>query len=144
MTPDKRIEVVATAMQWQNTPYHHQGNLKGVGVDCVMLMVEIYKACGVIPPQTDPRPYAHDWHTHRNEELYLCGLAEFAEQVEVPEPGDIALFKFGRCVSHGAIVMRWPLVMHAYLEQGAVVQTDVSRSAALCRRLHSFYTLKDC
>jgi len=143
MTPQQRQAVVAEAMTWQNTPYHHQAAIKGVGVDCVMLMVAVYQACGLIPHDVDPRPYANDWHMHRNEEIYLGGVEQHADPVDVPQPGDIALFQFGRCVSHGAIVLAWPLVLHAYLEHRAVVQTDVSKSAALSARLRGFYSLRD-
>jgi hypothetical protein len=66
-----------------------------------------------------------------------------AESVETPLPGDIALFQFGRCVSHGALVIEWPLVLHAYIDHGAVVLTDVSKSAALQERLRGFYSLKE-
>jgi len=34
-------------------------------------------------------------------------------------------------------------VLHAYLEHRAVVQTDVSKSAALSARLRGFYSLRD-
>ncbi|MET3134610.1 cell wall-associated NlpC family hydrolase [Oxalobacteraceae bacterium GrIS 1.11] len=142
MTPQQRQDVVREAITWQNTPYHHQANLKGVGVDCVMLMVEVFKACALVPPAVDPRPYPHDWHMHRGDEIYLGGVALLADSVAAPLPGDIALFQFGRCVSHGAIVLAWPLVIHAYIDHGAVVQTDVSKSAALSKRLRGFYSLR--
>jgi NlpC/P60 family putative phage cell wall peptidase len=142
MTPQTRQNVASEAFTWLNTPYHHQGNLKGVGVDCLMLMVEVYKALGLIPENVDPRPYTHDWHMHRNEETYLAGVLNYAEPVDHPQPGDIALFKFGRCVSHAGIVIKWPVIIHAYIEHGAVVLTDISKSEALQKRLHGFYTLR--
>ncbi|KQV51362.1 C40 family peptidase [Duganella sp. Root336D2] len=142
MTPQLRQNVVSEALTWLNTPYHHQGDLKGVGVDCVMVMIEVYKACGLVPSTLDPRPYTHDWHMHRSEENYLAGVMDLAERVDEPQPGDIALFTFGRCVSHGGIVIKWPVIIHAYIEHGAVVLTDVSKSAALLARLHGFYSLR--
>jgi cell wall-associated NlpC family hydrolase len=142
MTPQDRQNVVSEAITWLNTPYHHQANLKGVGVDCVMLMIEVYKACGLMTDAVDPRPYSYDWHMHRSEEVYLGGVEQLAEPVATPAPGDIALFQFGRCVSHGAIVIEWPLVVHAFIEHGAVVLTDISKSAALTSRLRGFYSLK--
>lgn len=142
MTPSERQNVVSEASSWLNTPYHHQASLKGVGVDCVMFMIEVYKACGLISDTVDPRPYVHDWHMHRGEEVYLGGVEQLAERTSEPQPGDIALFQFGRCVSHGAIVVRWPLVIHAFIEHGAVVTTDISKSAALTARLRGFYSLR--
>lgn len=142
MTPQDRQNVVSEAITWLNTPYHHQAALKGVGVDCVMLMIEVYRKCGLVSVDVDPRPYAHDWHMHRSEEVYLGGVELLAAPVDVPQPGDIALFQFGRCVSHGAIVTQWPMVIHAYIEHGAVVLTDISKSAALTSRLRGFFSLK--
>jgi cell wall-associated NlpC family hydrolase len=142
MTPEDRQNVAREAISWLRTPYHHQASIKGVGVDCVMLMIEVYRSCGLVPASVDPRPYAYDWHMHRSDEIYLGGVEQLAERVEAPQPGDIALFQFGRCVSHGAIVIDWPLVVHAFIEHGAVVLTDISKSAALTSRLRGFYSLR--
>ena len=35
--PDLRARIVAEAMTWLGTPYHHRGKLKGIGVDCAQL-----------------------------------------------------------------------------------------------------------
>lgn len=142
MTPEQQANVIAEAMTWQNTPYHHAANIKGVGVDCVMLLVEVFKARKMIPQDFDPRPYTRDWHLHNGVELYLGGIEFLADPVEFPEPGDIALFQFGRCISHGALVLEWPVVLHAYCNEGFVVQTDISKSAALTERLRAFYRIR--
>lgn len=141
MTPEQQHAVIAEAMTWLNTPYHPHGRVKGAGVDCVQLLIQVYAACGLIAP-LDPGSYAQDWFLHRGEELYLEGVRRHAMPVAAPAPGDIALFNFGRCVSHGAIVVAWPTVIHAYREQHKVVLTDVGRNAYLAGRLHGFYTLK--
>ncbi|MFZ6871165.1 NlpC/P60 family protein [Undibacterium sp. Di27W] len=142
LTNEQRAAIVTEALTWSNTPYHHQASIKGAGVDCIMLIVEVYKACGLLPSELDPRPYTMDWHLHRNDEVYLGGVEQFSEQTDTPRPGDVVLFQFGRCVSHGALVIEWPLVIHAYQENRFVVQTDVSKSDALMSRLRGFYTLK--
>lgn len=141
MTPQDRQNVIAEAMTWLNTPYHSHGRVKGAGVDCAMLVIEVYAACG-LAPRIEPGTYAPDWHMHRSEELYLGGVEQYAQRVETAQPGDIALFRFGRCVSHGAIVVAWPTVIHAYMDQKKVVLTDVSKSDYLAKRLYGFYSLK--
>ena len=50
-----------------------------------------------------------------------------------PKPADIALWRFGRCFSHGAIVIDWPLVIHAYAGKGCVLE-DASRARWLAQR----------
>ena len=136
-----RQRVVQEAQSWLCTPYHHHGGVKGAGVDCAMLLACVYSAAGVIP-EIDPRPYPHDWHMHRSAERFLGWVKQYADRTDTPQPGDVAMFQFGRCVAHGAIVVAWPMVIHAYLDERAVVLTDVSKSSDLCNRLHGFYTFK--
>jgi hypothetical protein len=57
---------------------------------------------------------------HRDAERYLEGLTRHASEIPAPLPGDIALFRFGRTFSHGAIVTQWPLLIHAYWNIGVV------------------------
>lgn len=124
-------------MSWVGTAYHHQGGIKGAGVDCAFLLVRVYHACG-ITPDIDPRPYPPDWHFHRSEERYLGWVEKYCHRVDSPQPGDIALFKFARCVSHGAIVLDWPMIIHAHL--GVGVETHDASRGRLASRLHAFYS----
>jgi NlpC/P60 family putative phage cell wall peptidase len=133
-----RQEVVQEARGWLGTPYHHQGRVKGAGVDCAMLLIEVFRARGLIP-DIDPKPYPPDWHLHRDEERYLGWVKRYARLVEVPQPGDIALFQFGRCVSHGAIVIEWPVVIHSYLRDGCIL-ADATETP-LGGRLRGFYSI---
>jgi cell wall-associated NlpC family hydrolase len=49
------------------------------------------------------------------------GLLGYTREIEgPPQPGDIALFKFGRVFSHGAVVVAWPRLIHAYWAIGVV------------------------
>lgn len=114
-----REAVIAEARSWLRTPYHHMGRVKGAGVDCLTLLAEVYHAAGVIPAIEIPY-YPPDWHLHRSEERYLAGLTAYAREITPPAPGDIALFKFGRCFAHGVIVTEWPAVIHAWHHLGVV------------------------
>jgi cell wall-associated NlpC family hydrolase len=136
MTP--RDEVLREAYTWLATPYHHQGRVKGAGVDCAMLLIEVYHHCGLIP-DIDPTPYPPDWHFHQDEERYLGWVKQYAQPVDVPAPGDIAVFQFGRCVSHGAIVVAWPLIIHSYLNEGCVL-ADATQGQ-MAGRVRGFYSL---
>lgn len=140
MTPAQRAAVVAAARDWLGTPFHHAGRVQGVGVDCLQLLLGVYGGLGLILA-VDPGYYPWDWHMHRSEERYLAGVAAHAVRTATPQPGDIALFTFGRCVSHAAIVIDWPRVIHAYFGQG-VVETDAETGAELAGRLHSFWTVE--
>jgi cell wall-associated NlpC family hydrolase len=117
-----RERVVAAARSWLGTPYHTGGRLKGAGVDCLTLLAEVFAEAGVLPPVAIPY-YPHDWHLHRGDERYLAGLLRYAREIMTPPlPGDIALWKFGRCHSHGAIVVRWPVIIHAYIGRACTLE----------------------
>jgi cell wall-associated NlpC family hydrolase len=51
-----------------------------------------------------------------------------------PLPGDFLLFHFGRSYSHGAIVINWPLCIHAHRDSG-VVLVDALRHPRLLQRI---------
>jgi NlpC/P60 family putative phage cell wall peptidase len=116
----QREQVVAEAKTWLRTPYHHMGRVKGGGTDCLMLLAEVYHAVGLIPPVDVPF-YPPDWNLHRAAERYVQGLMRYAREIGAPpQPGDVAVFKFGRCFAHGAIVVSWPRLIHAWCNAGVV------------------------
>jgi len=135
-----RDAVITDARKWLGTPYHHQARVRGVGVDCAMLLCEVYEACGMIP-HIDPRPYPPDWHLHRSEEKYLGWIKKYADQVDEPMPGDVVLYQFGRTVSHAGIVIDWPMIIHAYRGQGCVMSEG--DRGELGPRIAGFYRLRD-
>jgi NlpC/P60 family putative phage cell wall peptidase len=131
MTISTQDRIVAEAQRWIGTPYRHSADVFGVGVDCAMLLVRVFCDLELIP-MFDPRPYATDWHLHRSEEKYLGGVMRYAVKVDEPQPGDVALFKFGRCLSHGGIVDAVSpeiTMIHADLSAGRVERTEVRRWA---------------
>ena len=99
-------KIVEEALSWVHakTPYHHMGRIKGVGVDCGTILIEVYSAVGLVP-NFDTGYYPIDWALHRNEERYLGFVNQYCERVEEFKKGDIALYKFGRCVSHSGIII---------------------------------------
>lgn len=135
-----REKVVEVAKSWLGTPYHHRAKLKGIGVDCAQILVAVFSEAGIID-DFDTGQYPQDWMMHRSEELYLGSIEKYAKRVEQPKPGDIALFKFGRCVSHSAIVIEWPIVIHAYKMAGVVTYDDVIANKSLGDRLVGFWSV---
>ena len=117
---EQRKRVVEEARTWLNTPYHHHADVKGAGVDCAMILVRIYCDLGILPP-FDPRPYPRDWHMHRDAERYLGWLEQMASEVEHPQEGDIAVWRFGRCFSHGAVFVGDNRVIHSFMGQGVIL-----------------------
>ncbi len=128
----QRARVVAEARRWIGTPYHPCADLLGVGVDCGMLLVRVFVDAGLCPP-FDPRPYPPDWHLHRAEERYLGFVLARCRPCAVPQPGDVAVFRYGRCYAHGGVVTAAdPLTMvHAFSPAGCVLEERVDANAAL-------------
>jgi cell wall-associated NlpC family hydrolase len=122
----QRQAVVAEARSWLGTRYHHEGRVKGAGTDCGQLLILVYAAVGLIPG-FDTGHYPFDWALHRDAERYMGFVAEHAHEIPAPpqgpapQPGDLALWKFGRCFSHGAIVVAWPQIIHAQVGAGVVL-----------------------
>jgi hypothetical protein len=97
----RRLRVIKEAREWLRTPYHHMGRIKGGGADCLTLLVEVYRAAGVIPEVELPF-YPPDWNLHRDAERYLDGVMRYAREIGgQPGEADIAVFKFGRCFAPG-------------------------------------------
>lgn len=132
-----RERIVAEAERWLRTPYHHMADVLGVGVDCAMLPVRVFCDLGLLPT-FDPRPYPHDWMLHRSEERYLSFITPRARQVETPQPGDLALFRFGRCAAHAGIVCEHGYMIHAHLPAGRVCRAEI---APYLPRLHSYWSV---
>ena len=137
---EQRDIVVKEALSWIGTPYHHQAMVKGAGVDCAMILIGVFKNCGLMKDIELPE-YSSQWHLHRNEEKYLDTIIKYLKPTTDPKPGDVALFKFGRTVSHSAIVIDYPQVVHAYNRSGVIL--DDATNGKLAGRLHGFFTYWD-
>ena len=138
MSDEQRCAVLEEAMSWLRTPYHHAARLKGIGVDCAMFLAEVYEKAGVID-HVDPDRYPRDWHQHQSEELYLENVESFCHRVDKPKPGDVVMFKFGRCASHGAIVIEWPQIIHSYIDQGVILD-DAKKNKRLEGKIIGFWS----
>jgi len=125
-----RERVLKEAQTWIGTPYHHAASVKGAGVDCGTLLIEVYSNAGVIE-KFSPRKYSRQFHLHRDEEWYKGYVETWASPVEDPKPGDLVLFKVGRLFAHGAIIIEpgWPYVIHAMAREEFVIPDDISRTA---------------
>lgn len=139
-----RAAIVAEALTWLRTPWHHRACVKGVGVDCAQFPLAVYSAVGLID-WFDTGDYPRDWHLHRGEERYLRQVLRFTREVSEAEaaPGDVFLCRIGRVFSHGGLVVNWPQGVHACLGAGMVVLCDLDRDVGLNRGPRRCFTFKD-
>lgn len=119
----ERAAVVEEVLTWLQTPYHHHARIKGVGVDCAHLLCAVFEFAGLVPP-VDPGTYAVDWHLHHSEEQFSGWMAKYARLIppdhDLIKPGDVVLWKYGRCFSHGSIYVGDGLFVHSYLRLGVI------------------------
>lgn len=139
-----RAAVVAEAESWLRTPYHHRARIKGAGVDCAQILVGVYGNVGLIEP-FDTGDYPMDWMLHRDDERFLEWVRQHAHhEVEAnPQPGDIAVWRFGRCFSHGGVVTAWPNVIHAHRPDRMVTRADGTQGALAGRAVKFFSMFED-
>jgi len=127
-----RKRVVEEARSWRFTPYHIMGRIKGAGVDCMTFLIEVYRAAGIagLEEFENYTPfYRPGFFLHRGDEIYLYGdknenipgMLDFTYEIQPPpKPADIVLYRFGRVFAHSAIVIDWPLVIHAFSGHGVM------------------------
>ena len=114
-------DIVLEAYRWLGTPYHHHAKVRGVGVDCAQFVMAVFEECGVLKKgEITPGYYSPEWHLHHSDEIYLNWIKKYCDEICVcsASPGDIAVFQFGRCISHAGIITRWPYIIHAYIGTG--------------------------
>lgn len=139
---EERAAVVAEAMSWRGTGFHHGARLKGVGVDCAQLVIAVFSACGLVEAPAIEF-YAPDWFLHEDRDRVLEALRPHCVPVDWVAPGNIALFRYGRAVSHCAIVVEAlpePMVVHSFRGVGVTLES-IARGTPLRDRLASFWTL---
>jgi len=121
----QRAAVVEEARSWLGTPYHHMAGIKGAGVDCAQILIEVYHAAlGISKP--DVGYYPIDWMMHRDEERYLGWLREYATETDNPQAGDVLIWKYGRVFSHAGIVVDYPTMIHSFRRAGMVILDDAT------------------
>lgn len=132
----QRAAVVSEALTWIGTPWVHAARVKRGGVDCGQFLADVFERAGVVSYVPTPA-YPQDWALRRSEELFRAIVEQYAVRKPddaLPEPGDIALFRYGRCLSHAGIVTAWPMIVHAHLLVGSVVVDSVDTVLDLKRR----------
>ena len=142
MTEEEAREAIVTeALSWEGTPYHPHASIKGVGVDCAMFPAAVYHAVGLIP-EIKPS-YTSDWMMHRDEEKFLGFVTPHTVEIDQAEvkPGDFVIWRFGRTFSHSAIIIDYPVAIHAVIKGGAVVRADIDQDSDLSDRELRFYSL---
>lgn len=114
--------VVGEALDRVGTPYRHQGSRKGVGCDCLGLLLGVWRALYGAEPEK-PGAYAPDWAEAGGEDRFLDAASRhcMAKPLAGLCAGDLVLFRWRPHLpaKHAGIMVGPDRFVHAY--QGSVV-----------------------
>jgi len=116
-----RQEVIAEARTWIGTRWHHQGRMRGVGVDCAGLVIGVARSLGL--SEFDVANYSRIPSGGLLRELCAANMRLIAR--ELAADGDVYLMRFEREPQHLAIRSTWqdmPSIIHAYADVRRVVE----------------------
>lgn len=109
--------------------------IKGVGVDCAMLVAGTALDAQCITEDDLPKVvnYPVQWHLHNREEKLLAQLEAFGcirKDRSNTKPGDIVTFQFGRTTSHLGVMINETQFIHARFDVKKVVVNTMNEEWA--------------
>lgn len=112
-----RAAILAEAESWIGTPYRHQASLKGVGCDCLGLVLGIWRALLKCVPE-QPGPYSPDWAEAGSGDAMLEAARRHCRELPLAgaRPGDLILFRWRPELPcrHAGILHKDQRFIHAY------------------------------
>jgi NlpC/P60 family putative phage cell wall peptidase len=122
-----RVAIVDEARAWLGTKWSHQASLKGVGCDCIGLIVGVARELDLSPDDVREFGLCYGGYGRQPDaEMLLEATGRFLVPVERDElqTGDILLFRFDREPQHFGILSRRDpdYVIHAYAMAWRVVE----------------------
>lgn len=116
-----RKEICDKALEYLDTPFIHQGRLKGVGVDCAGLVVGVAKELNLYNEEvSDLKGYSRIPDGETLYQTLLNGTSKEKSMKDLKE-GDVLLFRFTRYPQHVGIYMPNNKLIHSYEGVGKVV-----------------------
>lgn len=122
-TPVTRQQVVDEARTWIGTAHRHQGRLKGIGVDCVGLIIGVAHALNL-------SDYDITGYSLRPEKE----MAKYAKEQMTPiavgnaKAGDVLLMTWNRAQIHLGFLTDTGSIIHSTAIVGKVVEHSISDS----------------
>ncbi len=128
----RRTDVVQAARAWLGTPFHHQARLKGVGVDCVGLVIGVARELGLVAADFDVDTYPRV--PDGVSLMHLVNLHLTPLQGEMA-PGHVVVVRFDRDPQHLGILGDYRhgglSIIHAAAEPGRVIETRLMFSQSM-------------
>lgn len=118
-----RVQVVTCARGYIGTKWHHQGRVKGVGVDCAGLLICVARDLGL----ADVKYSNYSRYPDGTLEA-VCTEHMSAIHADDAMPGDVLVFTFDTQAQHLGIVAQYgyqATVVHAYADARRVVENAI-------------------
>jgi cell wall-associated NlpC family hydrolase len=109
-----RGQLAEQVKTWVGTGYQHRGTTR-FGCDCTGLIIGCLRELGCLG-HYQLRQYPFQWNLHAEHGDYICEECEkIADAVPCidPQPGDIVVFRFGKCRAHAGVITEAPIFVHA-------------------------------
>jgi NlpC/P60 family putative phage cell wall peptidase len=131
-----RADMLAELATWIGTPVRHQGQNKGVSVDCKGLAVGVPRALRM-PEAESVAAKVLNYSTGFHGRALFAGLRETLIRVSEPQPADLLAILWGRdpYPRHLAFLARPGWIVHAYGGAGHVAEVPLG-----AMRVHSCWT----
>lgn len=121
--------IVCQARTWKNTRFHHQGRVKGVGCDCIGLVLGVANELGLVSRKSATALTQFDRKDYSmlpDGKQLQAALAEHLQLVDEAKVGDVGLFYFDKNPQHVGIFGDYPdgglSLIHCYRSVGKVVE----------------------
>lgn len=115
-----RKQIINEARKYLGTPFHHQGRVKGSGVDCIGLVTGVAKILGL--SDYDNTVYSR----HPDGAMLMGELEKHLEQIPIENavPGDILVFRIRKYPQHLALMTDVGMI-HTNQKIGRVVENHL-------------------
>ena len=151
--PPIRQAIIKEALSWRFTPYSDHNGVKGVGCDCAYFPLRVFQAVGLIDknysiPYYSPQQWLNSksqidkMHLRVEDTTYLDIVKSLFCEISLTEalPGDLMLTQVVASWTHGAIIIRWPRVMHSVVGYG-VIDSDAIKAGFWATAPKRFFTI---
>ena len=125
MISKDRQKIINEARTYLGTPFHHQGRLKGIGIDCIGLIVNVGKSLNLMSHDNTCYSRRPDGVTLMAE-LRKCLIEKDINDIQ---PGDIVVYWIVNPDKpvHVGIITDYGFI-HTYADVGRVVEHRLTRA----------------
>lgn len=126
-------DIVKAARDLIDTPFHHQGRVAGVGVDCVGLVILVARKLGYVAPDFDFTGYPR--YPDGRVLIHQLGLHLIEVTKDKMQVGDIVCVAFDKYPQHVGIIGDYRhggfSIIHAAGKHGKVIETRLMFTPAM-------------